>query len=101
MGDARSRRDYEADAKADGVPVHPLPVRQPLRPNEHPCPACGTPIPYAHLACRADWLRLPSLIRSEISAAYRSRLKPGGRVRHINAMRTAYAWYFAQAKTPD
>lgn len=101
MGEAQPRRDYEADAKADRVHDHPIPVRQPLRPNEHPCPACGTPIPNAQLACKPDWFRLPKPLRDEVGLAYRKRLAPGGRVRHINAMRAAYAWYFAEAKKAD
>lgn len=62
-------------------------------PDTHACPGCGADVPYAQLACKPDWFRLPKPLRDDITAAYRRRrsdLRP-----HLLAVRAAVQWYGA------
>jgi hypothetical protein len=59
----------------------------------HQCPGgCGRQVA-GHLdACRADWFRLPAVLRAPILAFYRVDAR-----KHREAMSAAAAWYRAQS----
>lgn len=62
----------------------------------HICPGgCGiTNVPYARLACRACWNKLPANLRDAVNATYQQR--HGGRKArraHLEAVLAARRWY--------
>lgn len=58
----------------------------------HDCPGgCGAQVARAQLSCKADWFRLPKLLRDEVNAAYRRRDTDRGR--HLLALVAAQRWY--------
>lgn len=61
----------------------------------HICPGgCGiTSVPYARLACRACWYKLPIHLRDMINATYELRGNAEGRRAHALAVADARRWY--------
>lgn len=58
-------------------------------------PACGELVRPSFLACRSDWRRLPRSLRDAIGSAWEDRCagRPGGLQRHVDAKRSAVAWF--------
>lgn len=58
--------------------------------DTHECPAgCGARVTRDMFACKADWFRLPKVLRDRIWRAYRS----GTAGEHMAAMAAATDWY--------
>lgn len=58
-------------------------------------PGCMVLISSRLLACRDHWRELPAEMRHEVTASYRDK-SPGGKARHLTAVRAAYRWYIQQ-----
>lgn len=63
----------------------------------HACPGrCGAQVPYAQLACKPCWVRLPKPLKDDINAAYlRRRHEP---LAHLRAVQAARDWYQANTR---
>lgn len=63
----------------------------------HACPGrCGAQVPYAQLACKPCWGRLPKPLKDDINAAYRQRRSDP--LAHLRAVGAAGNWYRANTQ---